>query len=148
MAHLSDSHHYDNREDNSLNELKRRFSGNKHMETTQHRCSGIAHRVHVALICTALALTAAFVIINTPLSSWTFNLTESGLTLDRSRIAVEEPLLCPQVDAIHPVKHGELAHDIDFLVNGSDFKAWAYESLAGAVKIPCVCLLDIIRRHI
>ena len=46
--------------------------------------------------------------------------------------------ICPQVVQIFPRRHEQLATDLDAAFRGDDFKLWAIENLAGAVRVPCV----------
>ena len=49
----------------------------------------------------------------------------------------ESSELCPQVPALLPVRHADLANALDSLYAQDDYKLKAYGVLGGAVQIPC-----------
>ena len=44
--------------------------------------------------------------------------------------------LCPQVPALLPVRHADLAKALDLVYAGGDYKLKAYRVLGGAIQIP------------
>ena len=54
--------------------------------------------------------------------------------------------MCPQVEAVAPsAQFDELTSALDASLEEDSVKAWAIESLAAAVRIPCVFQLDLFR---
>lgn len=111
-------------------------------------CDGYARRllpgpvwkVVIAVICTAAVATATTSNGVGALGSSQFSISTASNALSPAELS--EARICPQVDPIVPEEHAALAKELDEIVNGSDFRQWAYESLSRAVKIPCELTLE------